>query len=251
MKKYSVNLVLFGSLPALISLKAVVGKRHFVADILGGDRLEIFEMHLNYAAAHGRARILDSILRSPVYRTLHGYLNIYEHDKHEYVLQMPINKPRQNHKKESPLNERLLQADGVLKDTQPNPKKRPLGQRFTYTVESQINPEVVEEVDAFLLQDGIPNSARFDYLFDLLGESLAYFISSMVPTGRDATLRHQIFDYWPTQRPDTDPNKKAWEGFNDLSWVLGEYAGHTDDDKTEDWAVWNEIRAYIEDYTGR
>lgn len=95
------------------------------------------------------------------------------------------------------------------------------------------------------MKNGKVDDKKFDYLFFKFGEDAAV-ITEPDPDDEDnygawsdSTLKHQIFDYWPTNRPKS---AGQWpSGINDLPWVLMGYA----DDESE---IIEDIRTAIKNY---
>lgn len=81
-------------------------------------------------------------------------------------------------------------------------------------------------LDAYLAPDKKLNDERWNYLYDLMWEALSNHTEPTDKESRDAwcdaTVKHMIFSYWPTERPKE--LKSNWpEGVNDLSWVIIDY----------------------------
>jgi hypothetical protein len=113
--------------------------------------------------------------------------------------------------------------------------------------ESPVNEVLLLEIEKWLAPKGKLNEARYAYLFDRWADSLASWTEQ--PGGwHDSTQKHQIFDYWPTERPKTNPRYGFWSKINDLPWVMAEYEKSNDDPGRNNYEVWNGMRADMEDY---
>jgi hypothetical protein len=93
--------------------------------------------------------------------------------------------------------------------------------------------KLLAELDKFLMPGGELNEPRFEYLFDIYAGDLSSYTepdeeSEDWEPWNDSTMKHQIFDYWPTNRIARHPNFELWKNWNDLAWVLADYA--PDDD---------------------
>lgn len=104
---------------------------------------------------------------------------------------------------------------------------------------------LLEKLDNFVAPNGKLDSQAFKYLFDEYGEMLSSYTE---PSDEDmdewepwneSTLKHQVFDYWPTDRTGGNYPKDI----NDLPWVISEYIKFTEDKETEE-----EILKFIEKY---
>lgn len=111
------------------------------------------------------------------------------------------------------------------------------------------NMKLLEHLDNVLAPNGKFDVEIFTKLFNAYCESLSSMTEPEDEEDRgpwkDSTMKHQIFDYWPTNRPKNHKNAKLWSGTNDLAWVLADYADYDPDITKELFKIKNKAKATL------